>query len=200
MSMAEQLPFGKFVYGLLSDFYTLIWGDLDNFLDDHRWVRLVTDKEPSRSTESLIRILSRVSPSLPIPIVEIEADLGRANRLSSEWRRSDPEERRNIRISLDEMMEEFQTKALKFASLAFRAAFRAVTVVIFFRMEPGRAREAVSAVSRVGGIRVAHVVSGPFDAFAIAEATDYTMLEAIISELRKIDGVKDVESYLALES
>jgi DNA-binding Lrp family transcriptional regulator len=62
---------------------------------------------------------------------------------------------------------------------------------ILIQLAPGTAKTAVEAVSKIEGVKMAHAVTGPFDAIAFAEVPDLATLSDLV--LTKIQNVKGVE-------
>lgn len=54
----------------------------------------------------------------------------------------------------------------------------------------GKDKEVAAAVSKVRGVREAHLVTGPYDIIAVVEVPDMKALDEIVwSKVRTIDGV-----------
>jgi DNA-binding Lrp family transcriptional regulator len=66
----------------------------------------------------------------------------------------------------------------------------AVKAFILIDTSPGKAREVASKLRQVGGVSVAHAVTGPHDIIAIAEASDVTTLgELVVQKIQSVPGV-----------
>lgn len=65
-----------------------------------------------------------------------------------------------------------------------------VKAFILIDTSPGKAREVASKLRQVGGVSVAHAVTGPHDIIAIAEAQDVTALgELVVQRVQSVPGV-----------
>jgi len=66
----------------------------------------------------------------------------------------------------------------------------AVKAFILIDTSPGKAREVAAKLRQVGGVSVAHAVTGPHDIIAIAEASDVTTLgELVVQKIQSVTGV-----------
>lgn len=75
----------------------------------------------------------------------------------------------------------------------------AVTAVVLFKLEPGKARRAMQRVGRVAGVREAHVITGPYDGICMATAPDLAALGSlVISKIQEVDGVEDTLTCLVV--
>jgi DNA-binding Lrp family transcriptional regulator len=65
-----------------------------------------------------------------------------------------------------------------------------VKAFILIDTSPGKAREVAAKIRGVGGVSVAHAVTGPHDIIAIAEASDVTSLgELVVQKIQSVTGV-----------
>ncbi len=65
-----------------------------------------------------------------------------------------------------------------------------VKAFILIDTSPGKAREVAAKIRGVGGVSVAHAVTGPHDIIAIAEAPDVTSLgELVVQKIQSVTGV-----------
>jgi DNA-binding Lrp family transcriptional regulator len=65
-----------------------------------------------------------------------------------------------------------------------------VKAFILIDTSPGKAREVAAKIRGVGGVSVAHAVTGPHDIIAIAEAADVTSLgELVVQKIQSVTGV-----------
>ncbi len=75
----------------------------------------------------------------------------------------------------------------------------AVAALVLLKLEPGKARRAIDKVTKLAGVREAHVVTGPYDGFCLAEARDVRALgDLIISKIQQVDGVEDTLTCLVV--
>ena len=75
----------------------------------------------------------------------------------------------------------------------------AIQAVVLLKLEPGKARQAIQRVGRVAGVREAHVITGPWDGFCMAQARDVAALGSlIISKIQRVDGVEDTLTCLVV--
>ncbi len=66
----------------------------------------------------------------------------------------------------------------------------AVKAFILIDTSPGKAREVAMKLRQVGGVSIAHAVTGPHDIIAMAEAADVTSLgELIVQKVQSVPGV-----------
>jgi DNA-binding Lrp family transcriptional regulator len=69
-------------------------------------------------------------------------------------------------------------------------AIMSVKAFILIDTSPGKAREVAAKIRNVGGVSVAHAVTGPHDIIAIAEAPDVTSLgELVVQKIQSVVGV-----------
>lgn len=67
-----------------------------------------------------------------------------------------------------------------------------VLAYILITAAPGKDKEVVNTVSKTGGVKEAHLVTGPYDIIAVVEVPDMKALDEIVwSKVRKIDGVSE---------
>lgn len=75
----------------------------------------------------------------------------------------------------------------------------AVTAVVLLKLEPGKARQAVRRVGKLKGVREAHVITGPYDGFCLADAADVRALgDIVVSRIQAVDGVEDTLTCLVV--
>jgi DNA-binding Lrp family transcriptional regulator len=76
------------------------------------------------------------------------------------------------------------------APRAPEGAIMSVKAFILIDTSPGKAREVAAKIRNVGGVSVAHAVTGPHDIIAIAEAADVTSLgELVVQKIQSVVGV-----------
>ena len=63
---------------------------------------------------------------------------------------------------------------------------------ILMRARPGKSKEVLEAVSKIKGVKLAHVVTGPFDVIAYVEVADMEDLSNLV--LTKIHAIEGIES------
>ena len=65
-----------------------------------------------------------------------------------------------------------------------------VKAFILIDTSPGKASEVAAKIRGVGGVSVAHAVTGPHDIIAIAEAADVSSLgELVVQKIQSVTGV-----------
>ena len=77
-----------------------------------------------------------------------------------------------------------------FARVRREETSMSVKAFILIDTSPGKAREVAAKIRSVGGVSVAHAVTGPHDIIAIAEAADVTSLgELVVQKIQSVTGV-----------
>jgi len=70
---------------------------------------------------------------------------------------------------------------------------------IFIKTELGQTMNVVSEIKKIGSIREAHSITGPYDAIAVVEAPNPGEIATLVmSNIQKIKGVKDTMTCFAL--
>jgi len=65
-----------------------------------------------------------------------------------------------------------------------------VTAYVLIECVKGGARDVAEAVSKIGGVRVAHPVTGPYDVIAVVSASNFKVLGDVL--MKRIQGVEGV--------
>lgn len=64
----------------------------------------------------------------------------------------------------------------------------------------GKVRNVFENVEEIEGVKNIHIVTGPFDLIAIAEADDMsTLMNVVIEEIGKAEGVTDTNTSVVIE-
>lgn len=70
---------------------------------------------------------------------------------------------------------------------------------ILMQLAPGKARSAAEAISKIGGVKMAHAVTGPFDVIAFAEVPDLTALsELVLAKIQTVEGVEKTQTAVVV--
>lgn len=71
---------------------------------------------------------------------------------------------------------------------------------ILIKTTVGKMREAREKIEAMKNIRSAHMVTGPYDIIAFAEAEEVSaVMGTLMDEVRKIDGVEDTTTCILIE-
>ena len=71
---------------------------------------------------------------------------------------------------------------------------------ILIKTTVGKMREACGKIRGLKNIRSAHMVTGPYDIVAFAEAEDVSaVIGTLMDEVRKVDGVEDTTTCILIE-
>ncbi len=66
-----------------------------------------------------------------------------------------------------------------------------VTAYVFIECEHGTAMDTVESMEKIGGVRSAKAVTGPYDVIAYVEASNFKVLgEVVIKKIQALPGVK----------
>jgi len=69
-----------------------------------------------------------------------------------------------------------------------------VEAYVFIECEHGKAPSALEKISKIGGVRSARMVTGPYDVIAYVEASSFKVLGDVV--MKKIQSVKAVKRTL----
>ncbi len=71
---------------------------------------------------------------------------------------------------------------------------------ILIKTVVGKMREACEKIKGLKNIQSAHMVTGPYDIIAFAEAEEVSaVIGTLMDEVRKIDGVEDTTTCILIE-
>lgn len=71
---------------------------------------------------------------------------------------------------------------------------------ILIKTTVGKMREACEKIGNLKNIRSTHMVTGPYDIIAFAEAEEVSaVIGTLMDEVRKIDGVEDTTTCILIE-
>ena len=104
----------------VSDFYILLWGDVDSLSDEHRWIRIIGERDSKRTSASILEELKNASyhQQLPVSLDELTHDYERTRELIETWVHASPEARRELRRRWEETRAYLQDRAHAFVVLA----------------------------------------------------------------------------------
>lgn len=107
-------------FRLLSEFYILLWGDVDSLSDEHRWIRIIGPHDSKRTPASILEELRNAShhQQLPVPLDKLTDDYERARELIETWVHASPEARKGLRKRMEETRAYLQERGLAFGALA----------------------------------------------------------------------------------
>ncbi|HAW60189.1 MAG TPA: AsnC family transcriptional regulator [Actinobacteria bacterium] len=75
-----------------------------------------------------------------------------------------------------------------------------VRAYVLVTAEAGRAGDVVKNVSGVAGVKSVHAVTGPYDAIAFVEASDFNAIgELVVAKIQKIEGVSRTLTCIVVE-
>ncbi|MBI5469368.1 MAG: Lrp/AsnC ligand binding domain-containing protein [Deltaproteobacteria bacterium] len=67
----------------------------------------------------------------------------------------------------------------------------AVEAYVFIECEHARSKEVLDALVKIGGVRDARIVTGPYDLIALVAASNFKVLgDVVISKIQSINYVK----------
>lgn len=76
----------------------------------------------------------------------------------------------------------------------------AVTAYVFIECVQGKARDVAEAVGKVGGVREAHPVTGPYDVIAVVTASNFKVLgDVVMKRLQGVEGVIKTLTNVVIE-
>ena len=108
------------VFGLLSEFYIALSGEIDSLSDEHRWVRISGESSGQSASDAILKQLLETSngQGLPVSLDRLHGDRRRATELVVQWRTAPPGQRRALSRSVEELRAYLQEKGLGFGLLA----------------------------------------------------------------------------------
>jgi DNA-binding Lrp family transcriptional regulator len=70
---------------------------------------------------------------------------------------------------------------------------------ILIELAPGPSKAAAEAISKIGGVKMAHPVTGPFDIIAFAEVPDLTTLsDLVLAKIQNVEGVQKTQTAVVV--
>lgn len=76
----------------------------------------------------------------------------------------------------------------------------AVAAYVFIECEHGKSMEAAAKISKIGGVKEAHAVTGPYDVIAYVTASNFKVLgDVVITKIQAIHGVKRTLTNVIVE-
>ncbi len=74
-----------------------------------------------------------------------------------------------------------------------------IEVFVAIKVRAGKLDEVLMKIKELEGVKLARSVTGRYDIISLMEFTDiYAIEEVMVSQIRKIDGVIDTESFICL--
>ncbi len=75
-----------------------------------------------------------------------------------------------------------------------------VSAYVFIECEHGKSMAVAEKASRIGGVREAHAVTGPYDVIAYVTASNFKVLgDVVIKKIQGIAGVKKTLTNVIVE-
>ena len=75
-----------------------------------------------------------------------------------------------------------------------------VGAYILITAEPGKAGSVARGIARIAGVKSVSAVTGPYDAIAEVEVSDFNSIgNLIVTEIQKIDGVSRTLTCIRVE-
>ncbi len=75
-----------------------------------------------------------------------------------------------------------------------------VTAYVLISAEPGKATDIVKGISKIQGVKMVNAVTGPYDAIAYIEATNFSAIgDLIVAKIQKIEGVSRTLTCVTVE-
>jgi DNA-binding Lrp family transcriptional regulator len=76
----------------------------------------------------------------------------------------------------------------------------AVLAFIFIECTVGKAKEVARKVSKIGGVKISHAVTGVYDVIALIEASDVNALgTTVVSKIQAVPGVLRTSTNVVVE-
>lgn len=70
---------------------------------------------------------------------------------------------------------------------------------ILIELAPGTSKTAAEAISKIGGVKMAHAVTGPFDIIAFAEVPDLaTLSDLVLAKIQNVEGVQKTQTAVVV--
>ena len=69
---------------------------------------------------------------------------------------------------------------------------------IMIDVAPGREKELQAAISKLAGVQMIYQVTGEYDLIAFIDSEPYAEFAVLLSNIRKLSGVRDTDSILTL--
>jgi len=75
-----------------------------------------------------------------------------------------------------------------------------VTAYVLISAEPGKATDIVKGIGKIQGVKMVNAVTGPYDAIAYIEATNFSAIgDLIVAKIQKIEGVSRTLTCVTVE-
>jgi len=70
---------------------------------------------------------------------------------------------------------------------------------VLIELAPGTSKAAAEAISKIGGVKMAHAVTGPFDIIAFAEVPDFaTLSDLVLAKIQNVEGVRKTQTAVVV--
>ncbi len=75
-----------------------------------------------------------------------------------------------------------------------------VEAYVFIECEHGKSTEVAERIARIGGVKSAKTVTGPYDVVVLVEASSFKVLaDVVMKKIQAIEGVKRTLTNLVIE-
>ncbi|MBI3753148.1 MAG: Lrp/AsnC ligand binding domain-containing protein [Deltaproteobacteria bacterium] len=75
-----------------------------------------------------------------------------------------------------------------------------VSAYVFIECEHGKSMSAADKIGKIGGVREAHAVTGPYDVIAYVRASNFKVLgDVVITKIQAVSGVKKTLTNVVVE-
>lgn len=75
-----------------------------------------------------------------------------------------------------------------------------VEAYVFIECEHAKSREVMEALMKIGGVKEAKIVTGPYDLIALVAASNFKVLgDVVISKIQSINAVKRTLTNVIIE-
>lgn len=76
----------------------------------------------------------------------------------------------------------------------------AIEAYVFVECEQGKSASVVEKIAKIGGVRDARMVTGPYDVIALVAASSFKVLaDVVIKKIQAIKGVKKTLTNVIIE-
>jgi len=73
-----------------------------------------------------------------------------------------------------------------------------VSVYVFVQVEKGEPWQIAAELSKIGGVKTAHTVTGQYDVIVFAELDDLETLKDVVKKIHQIEGVQRTQSAVCI--
>jgi hypothetical protein len=178
---------------MLSALYILLWGELDELSDQHRWLRMTTDKEPLRTAETYLAALRDQARDqrLRYPLLSVEEDFSLCRRLRSEARDASPIRRLELSETLESTKRRFQNLSRRFAQ---ESATRVIEIIVVEFDSPNQIlANILEVVGSLPGVRAVRRID---EGVVVIFTDDVKTLQESLSPMAEFLGIKRIYRFL----